>query len=159
MARIDKLIIHGKKQLQKNEYVITTVMGAYEGTLMGQKTLRTGIFMVTDTRLVFYGKKLFGFQIESFPFSNISSFERKKGMTGNSISFFASGNKVSMKWINRGDFQTFVAEIELRMGKKSEPASGGMDATEQIKSLASLRDSGILSEEEFTAKKKQLLGI
>lgn len=33
------------------------------------------------------------------------------------------------------------------------------DVADQIKKLADLRDSGILTEEEFTAKKKQLLGV
>jgi putative oligomerization/nucleic acid binding protein len=39
------------------------------------------------------------------------------------------------------------------------PAPVAPDPTEQIKNLAELRDQGILTEEEFTAKKKQLLGI
>lgn len=38
------------------------------------------------------------------------------------------------------------------------PSAGG-DAIEQIKQLAELRDKGILTEEEFTSKKKQLLGL
>lgn len=33
------------------------------------------------------------------------------------------------------------------------------DAIEQVKKLAELRDQGILTEAEFDAKKKQLLGI
>ncbi len=36
-----------------------------------------------------------------------------------------------------------------------EPA----DAIEQIKELSELREQGILTEEEFTAEKKKLLGI
>lgn len=38
-----------------------------------------------------------------------------------------------------------------------QPASG--DAIEQIKQLAELRDQGILTDVEFEAKKKQLLGL
>jgi Short C-terminal domain len=34
-----------------------------------------------------------------------------------------------------------------------------VSAADEIKKLAELRDSGILTEEEFSAKKKQLLGI
>jgi hypothetical protein len=41
----------------------------------------------------------------------------------------------------------------------AEPAGGGDDTVEQIKKLAELRDAGILTEEEFAAKKAQLLGI
>ena len=39
------------------------------------------------------------------------------------------------------------------------PAPVAPDPTEQIRNLAELRDQGILTEDEFTAKKKQLLGI
>lgn len=39
----------------------------------------------------------------------------------------------------------------------SAPAGG--DLTEQLTQLAALRDQGILTEEEFSAKKAQLLGI
>lgn len=39
-----------------------------------------------------------------------------------------------------------------------EPSSTD-DTVEQIKKLAELRDQGILTEEEFGAKKKKLLGI
>ena len=45
-----------------------------------------------------------------------------------------------------------VANIILP--SKSEP-----DAFEQIEKLAKLKDQGIITDEEFTAKKKQLLGL
>lgn len=38
------------------------------------------------------------------------------------------------------------------------PAASG-DSVEQLKQFAELRDQGILTEEEFAAKKKQLLGL
>ena len=54
----------------------------------------------TDQRIVFYAKKLGGYDVESFTFGNISSFEQSKSMMGHQISFFASGNKVTLKWIS-----------------------------------------------------------
>lgn len=39
-----------------------------------------------------------------------------------------------------------------------QPATTG-DSIEQIKKLAELRDQGILTDAEFEAKKKQLLGL
>jgi len=38
-------------------------------------------------------------------------------------------------------------------------ASGQPDYIEELKKLAELKDAGIVSEEEFEAKKKQLLGL
>ncbi|MGZ8892956.1 MAG: SHOCT domain-containing protein [Halobacteriota archaeon] len=40
---------------------------------------------------------------------------------------------------------------------QEEQASGSSDVTEQIKKLAELRDQGILTDEEFQVKKKELL--
>ena len=39
------------------------------------------------------------------------------------------------------------------------PAGGGDDMVAQLQQLAGLRDQGILTEEEFAAKKAQILGI
>ena len=39
------------------------------------------------------------------------------------------------------------------------PAGGMDDTAAQLEQLAKLEEQGILTEEEFTAKKKQILGI
>jgi hypothetical protein len=38
------------------------------------------------------------------------------------------------------------------------PTPGGEDVVEQLKQLGELRDSGVLTEEEFAAQKAKLLG-
>jgi Short C-terminal domain len=39
------------------------------------------------------------------------------------------------------------------------PAAGGGDLAAQLQQLAQLRDQGVITAEDFEAKKKQLLGI
>lgn len=39
------------------------------------------------------------------------------------------------------------------------PTSGGEDYIEELQKLAGLRDAGIITGEEFEAKKQQLLGL
>ena len=41
----------------------------------------------------------------------------------------------------------------------AEAAPGGGDYTAELEKLAKLRDDGVISAEDFEAKKKQLLGI
>jgi hypothetical protein len=41
----------------------------------------------------------------------------------------------------------------------AEPAPGGGDYTAELEKLAKLRDEGVISADDFEAKKKQLLGI
>ena len=40
-----------------------------------------------------------------------------------------------------------------------EPADGNISYIEELQKLAGLRDQGIITDEEFEAKKKQLLGL
>jgi Short C-terminal domain len=67
----------------------------------------------------------------------------------------------------RAENEEREAEQEARLGglerdsmAAPEPASGGLsaDAMEQLKSLAQLRDQGILTDQEFDQQKARLLG-
>lgn len=120
MAKIDKLAEHAKEHLDPNENVNAVVLGSYEIERFGGKTARKGIFLATDIRLVFFAKKLIGYDLEVFPYSNISSIEVSKGMLGHTISFHASGNNVKMKWIHKQDdgVKTLVNFVRDHIGKK-----------------------------------------
>lgn len=160
MGKIDKLLKQARVHMQPDENVLSVVFGAYETKVMNADTLRNGIIIATNSRILFYGKRTFGFDLESFLYTNISSFEYGKDLMGRKISFFASGNKVKMKWINAGDVEEFIATVQDKLSKK-EAKTEKADASiaDKIKQLASLRDDGIITEEEFTEKKKQLLEL
>lgn len=159
MGKLDRLKEKAKEHLDPDEKVVQGIMGSYEMKRMGHDSVRTGVFLATNKRLVFYAKKLTGYDLEVFPYSTISSIEMGKNIMGHKVKFFASGNQASMKWIKEGDVQKFIEEVKGRIGKKEEimtaPASD--DIPTQIKKLADLKDQGILSEREFETKKKELL--
>jgi hypothetical protein len=162
MSKFEKLVVEAKTHLEAGEEVEFSVFGAYESKIMGKDTVRNGVFLATSKRIVFFGKKMFGYDLEVFPYSNISSIEMGKGMMGHTISFFSSGNAVKMKWINSGDIPGFVNHVKGQLGKKSEGSSTVVQqasAADELKKFAELRDLGILTDEEFNEKKKQLLGI
>ena len=50
------------------------------------------------------------------------------------------------------------APPEVQYADAPEPPGISPDAVEQLKQLASLKDQGILSEEEFAAEKAKILG-
>jgi Bacterial PH domain/Short C-terminal domain len=173
MAKPEKLIELAQAHLEPGERIEAHVAGTYEVRLMGQNTVRSGIFLATDRRLVFYAKKMGGYDFESFPYANISSFEQSKGMMGHSFRFFASGNTVSMKWINDADnFVRFAQLVTERAGHKTPaapeplaPAAAPLaqdmsrdEAFAALRQLGELRDAEIITPEEFEAKKKELLG-
>lgn len=160
MAKIEKLTQEATAHLEQGEEIVAVVLGAYETKLMGNDTVRNGIFLATNKRVLFYAKKMFGYDLEVFPYSNISSIEMSKGLMGHTITLFASGNKVHMKWISQGDIQKFVNYIKENLGKKhvsEQHSTTQLDIPEQIKKLAELKEQGILTEEEFLSKKTALL--
>lgn len=57
--------------------------------------------------------------------------------------------------------QTVTAQDQEVGGAPASDAGGaaGGDVLAQIEQLAKLKDAGVLTEEEFTAKKRQLLGM
>ena len=158
MGRLKKLTNKAKEHLESEEEILKSIVGSYEIKIMGKDSVRTGIFLATNKRMVFYAKKLTGYDMEIFPYSTISSIEMSKGIMGHKIVFFASGNRASMKWIKEGDVQGFIEEVKNRIGKKEEMkivAEEGIP--DKIEKLAKLKEQGILSEEEFESKKKELL--
>jgi hypothetical protein len=183
MAKLDKLLEQAKGHLDPGEQVLAAVQGTYETKIMGSDSVRSGILMATQGRIVFYAKKLGGYDLESFAYGNISSFEQSKAMMGHTIAFFASGNKVSMKWINdAAAMQQFVATVRERTNPSSAATipgtyvarPAGAQASERtavpqaqtdektaiieaIKQLGELHKTGILSDEEFGTKKAELL--
>jgi Short C-terminal domain len=55
--------------------------------------------------------------------------------------------------------QTQAAAMAQGADQATASAPAGGDYTAQLQELAQLKDQGILTEEEFEAKKKQILGI
>lgn len=68
----------------------------------------------------------------------------------------AVSNRQQQKYANQ------AAEQQAEAAQQAAPApaeSAADDLTAQLEALAKLRDQGILTDEEFAAKKAQILGI
>ena len=164
--KIDKLLdLFEKDHLELNETPLAVVMGDYESAAMGQQ-VRAGIFIATNQRVVLFIKKLFGYELESFPYSSIASLESSKKFLGHRIRFFTSGNKCTMSHITEHrlkDINGFIEIIRNNMGVSPSTSLNETDQDEsddipsQIEKLSHLKLKGILTEEEFDSKKKELL--
>ena len=161
MAKIDRLLERAREYFDEGEQPLQTVLGAYETKIMGADSTRKGIFIATDHRLLFYAKKLTGYAFEAFPYANISSMEMGKNLLGHYISFFASGNSCKMKWISDGDVRAFVGTVKTQMeAAKSSAAPSSeqpTDLIDQLEKLGKLHAAGVLTDEEFSAKKAEIL--
>lgn len=59
--------------------------------------------------------------------------------------------------VSRRQAQRWAGEEAQQVPQAAVPAADA--TTEQLQQLSSLKDQGIITEEEFAAKKKQILGI
>ncbi|MBC5839622.1 PH domain-containing protein [Flavobacterium muglaense] len=161
MANYEKSLILVKEHLDNGENIKSSVYGSYEGKLMGNDTVYNGVFIATEKRVVFFAKKLFGYELESFHYKNISSIEKSKGMLGHTITIHSSGNKAKMKWIQKGDIVKFTQLVNSNIQNTNQNNNVTEELTtdipSQIKKLSELKDLGILTDEEFLRKKTELL--
>jgi Bacterial PH domain/Protein of unknown function (DUF2510)/Short C-terminal domain len=127
----------------------------------GNVSERNGLLALTSHRLIFLFTGLVNSAFEDFPISNISSISYKSGMVLASIEVYASGNKATIKNVNKTDAEEIADAIRAKLGRPATATAVqavSSDADELAK-WAGLRDSGVISAEDFEAKKRQLLGF
>ena len=122
--------------------------------------LRSYELTITDKRI--YGKVAWGKRVD-LPVDSVSATATISLFKGVSIS--TSSGKISFLAIkNATEIYKVVSELLIeRQQEKSKPApvieATKSDEADQIKKYKELLDSGVITQEEFDAKKKQLLGL
>ncbi len=152
----------GIERVLGDEEVLDAVIGAVDGKYLGVNGKQNGVLVLTPTRVLFYWKKMLGgYKSEDYTLEKISSINSGKGMMTSNVKIHASGNSLEMDWIPKDDnADDFVKAVKAQMpAYKPSTSQPVIDPADQIKKLAELRDAGILTEEEFSAKKKQLLDL
>ena len=167
MAKHDKLVGRAEEYLEPGEEVIFSILGAYECKIMGNDSARNGVLIATDRRLVFYAKKMGGYELESFPYRHISSFEGGKSMMGHHVKFFASGNSVKVKWM-KSDISELLSIVREKMHDElsaasplaqAAPASAppSDDPAAALQKIATLKEQALITQEEYEAKRAEIL--
>lgn len=115
---------------------------------------------VTDKRV--YGKAAFGKRVD-LPFDMISAVGI--GMF-KSIAVTTSTGAIKFAMMANNDIHTAISKLLLERQNTSKKSSETIvkqeiqqSSAEELKKYKELLDSGVISQEEFDAKKKQLLGL
>lgn len=109
-----KLLVRARPHLDDDETPLCSVLGTYETKRLGSDSVRSGILIATDKRVVFYAKKATGHDINFFRYKAISSIDTGKNMMGAYITLVVSGNEAHLKWIS-GDAAGFVETVQDQM--------------------------------------------
>jgi len=146
--------------LHEGELVHRICTGSYGG---GQ-----GILVLTDRRLLFLKDGMMKQTSEDLPFDRIGSIQWSSGLATGKVQATVAGNKVEVTSVAKADGKALVDDVRTRLSGAASAAPGSaaapapavvVDEAEQLRKLAELRDAGILTEEEFSAKKAQILGL
>ncbi|HBY83235.1 PH domain-containing protein [Staphylococcus warneri] len=146
--------------LHEDETIVQAISGLYETSMLGSDTVKNGVLVATEYRVIFYAKRLSGYDYENFDYDKISTFELSKKFTGHVITFYSSGNKVKMSFINDNNVKDFIKYVNKMMNNKTSEIESKNPETEkllQIKLLKELLDMNAITEEEFNQKKEILL--
>lgn len=143
----------------------------WEGETVDQMTTGTygkgtGLVVLTDRRLLFVQDGIMSQASEDFPMDKVSSVQWASGLVMGKIVIFASGSKSEISNVQKDDGKKIVDKIRHVLSAPREqtpPAPAAIpppaaDPIEQLKRLGELRDAGVLTPEEFDAKKADLLG-
>ncbi|HET6950167.1 MAG TPA: SHOCT domain-containing protein [Acidimicrobiales bacterium] len=72
----------------------------------------------------------------------------------------AVSNRVSRRQAERWQRQEYEQQAQYAAPPQpAAPASGGADVTAELERLATLRNQGVLTDDEFAAAKAKLLGL
>lgn len=141
--------------LEEGELIERVAQGRYDG--------KQGLVVATDRRVMFIEEGLMRSNLEDFSYERISSVQTGKGAMFGRLTIFASGNKAEIDQIAPKEMGVALGDL-VRARIKSEgnggsqsPAESSDSAMDKLKKLGELRDSGVLSEDEFEQQKKKLL--
>jgi hypothetical protein len=145
--------------LHEHEQVVNLIQGRYEGN--------EGLIVATDRRVMFIDEGIVRSQREDFAYERISSVQCSTGMLSGKLTIFASGNKAELDNILPKQQATALADYVRSRIAPGQPlgsppvstsaAAPQLDAYDKLRKLGELRDAGLLTTEEFEAKKAALL--
>lgn len=87
---------------------------------------------------------------------------RRRAVVGTTMAVAATASMASNARRNRAERKAIEQQTEAQQAPQEnyeEDVAPQSVPTEELEKLAELRDKGILTEEEFQAKKKELLGL
>ena len=148
--------------LLPTEDVLALVLGKYQKKI--------GILAATNTRVVFVHADFNPFfkdytsnlVIKGIPYEKVASIQEKMGLLGGEIMISSnSGDSILVKHIYRNKFRDFVDKLYSLMKSSKQKHKGQeetrMSVSEQLIKLATLKEKGLLTEEEFVQAKKKIL--
>jgi len=125
-----------------------------------------GMAVLTDKRFLFYHKGLPGsITLEEFPINTISSISLNRGKMFSALHVYASNvDEIIITQCENNNAARIVQAWQILLEERNLISTGLADDTTsdpatELEKWHSLKEKGIITEEEYNSKKKQILGL
>lgn len=162
---LEKLDINPTIFARKEIHALPDILSADEKIVYlveGRNKINTHhiILVATDRRLIFVDKEfMYGLTVEDYSYTKISSIQYETAVMLASIDIQVSDDLVEIDNVGKYEAKLFCEKVRDFMSRpeeyiqhKSEPS-----VLDQLEQLGRLKESGILSEEEFNDQKKKII--
>ncbi len=148
------------------------------------KDISQGLILATNVRVLYINKGLmWGYTLEDYDYSKISSVEQSRGMLTTVIEILASGNSVVLGNIQHEQAKRIASAIGNRIGQSNKRVEvqqkiihgdniteikdsvlnrsnvgGGPSKMQELKDLTVMKKEGLIDDDEFKQMKKEILG-
>ena len=156
-----KEVTHLPEILHDDESIKYLTSGLMDGT--------TWLIVCTQKRILLLDHGfLFGFKQSEMNLENINSISFQTGLLFGAIEIWHGGARMLIENCDKKTVKPFVEAVNAAMtaikkGQEITPQApvkpSSDDMVSQLERLAALLEKGILSQEEFQAQKKKLLGL
>jgi len=159
------------KNLSVDEEVIMVFVGLHNHRskeVTGGKDENDGFYgyVVTNKRLMYGQKKLFGEAYHVVMLEHLNDVSLKTGILAGEITIDSIKEKFVVYMSVKTEAQNVVQKLndallafKASQNNSSAPAPTTPSSVDELRALKKLADDGIITAEEFDAKKKQLLGL
>lgn len=104
---------------------------------------------------------VFGLKVEDFPLDKITSIQYETGLLMGKVKIHTSSNVADIENVEKNSARKFAEFVRVKLSEPKTNVSTSQvnepNVLDQIEKLAKLKETGILSEEEFSEQKKKLL--
>lgn len=156
-----------EKTLYENEDVLYAVYcNAYFSTLVGNQKYdsftssdkKSGLVVLTENRILWCSSLLGNSENKEIKLDDITSIDRsaKKILGTTNIQINSNSFQMGIE-LNKVDFETMNSLLYSR--KSDNNSNSKVNDYDDLRKLKSLLDDGIITQEEFDIKKKELLGL
>lgn len=150
-----------ERHTESGETVVASAIG-YIGKMMGKGKDRqyNGTLIVSDNRVAFYRQGIFGEILETMPLARITSVERKSSLGRRVIRLHTSHDALEFKTFDKNAESDLVKAIESGRAAyttQQSDAPSNDDPMGKLKELGELKESGVITQEDFDEKKALIL--